>query len=233
MTPSSKNITAILLIYIAVAACIFQIVHPMRATWPNIDYGFISIFSKSSGMDGAKLEQTATIPIERQLLLIESIGEIRSVTTDHCFSIKIKPDLDEALPLLPSIKERLKNVSLPPNTDDPDIHAIHTRNSPFLLIAVHGAENPATCNRSAEYLNRFIGDRGRTECENGPIRLNGTPIGLINVYSAEQEDQILLRKSIQEHMPAGMKIIDDASLLLERQFTTIELCLAVFFGLTV
>lgn len=184
-------------------------------------------------MNGAELEQTATIPIERQLLLIESIGEIRSVTTDHYFSIKIKPDRDETLPILPSIKDRLKNVSLPPNIDDPDIHAIHARNSPFLLIAVHGAESPATCNRSAEYLNRFIGDRGRTECENGPGRLNGDPIGLINVYSAEQEDQILLRKSIQEHMPAGMKIIDDASLLLERQFTTIELCLAVFFGLTV
>ncbi|RLA63182.1 MAG: hypothetical protein DRQ89_07470 [Epsilonproteobacteria bacterium] len=120
----------------------YSLYNLQKETFPKVEFDIITIRTNYSGSSSEDVEKLITIPIERELKVVDGIKRMNAMSGEgfSIFTIEVEPDfdLDE---VFTEVKDSVESTTdLPDEADLPVIKKINNKNRGTIKVALTGAD---------------------------------------------------------------------------------------------
>lgn len=134
---------------------IYSLFKIKRETFPNIDFDIVQVLTVYPGASPESVEKLITNPLEQNLLEVDGIKKINSVSTESTSIIFLT--LDPDITTSDQAKQDVKDITdswsdLPDGAEDPIVVKLETKQRPVITIALSGEVDEAVLRAAAKNL---------------------------------------------------------------------------------
>ncbi|TDJ08210.1 MAG: efflux RND transporter permease subunit, partial [Deltaproteobacteria bacterium] len=120
----------------------YSLYNLQKETFPKVEFDFITIRTNYSGSSSEDVEKLVTIPLERELKVVDGIKRMNAMSGEgfSVFTIEVEPDydLDE---VFMEVKDAVESTTdLPDEADLPIVKKINNKNRGTIKVALTGKD---------------------------------------------------------------------------------------------
>lgn len=137
------------------------VVNIQREIYPNVSFDIVSITTVYSGATPLDVEKLITVPIEKEIIEVNGIKEIRSSSRTGLSLIYVELDPDEMnkQKVITDIQNAVDRVKdLPADVDEPIVVELTTRQYPIIEVSLSGDMKERKLQRHADTLEDILED---------------------------------------------------------------------------
>lgn len=186
-------------------------------TLPNINEPVVDITTIYSGASPNEVLKSVTNPLEQRISNLEGVENVTSTSLEGASSIQVEYNLKKNMEEAENeIKDALQSVTLPPNTNNPEVKRVSFNDLPVLVLSLKDSERALeelSDIASSEIKNDFEAIEGISEVkiiggDQKEVEITFSPEKL-EEYRLSEENLIEYIKTVSEDASLGLQIVDD------------------------